>query len=315
MKIIPFPGLEDDVRMYVEDLSREEVDAIMAPKIQEMLAYKLPSNIEVIDFEIPGPDEGQSIPLHMVRPKGLKPNAPVVIDFHGGGWIQGEGKADDSRNCQIISFLPCIFIAPDYRLSSETMHFPAPHLDALAVYQWALEHVGEYGGDQSRIALYGTSAGGNIAAGLQLKIRDLGLPQPAVCIFNCPALSKGETPSKQSIGKGIGPANTLFAHQAEYIYDPPTGQIPSYYAFPSFCPDLSGLGPTSVIIGEYDPLRSEGLAYATRLLDAGVPTEIHVVSGVSHAFCGNIKAPLVKHTVKGIAMTLSRWFGMGDLRS
>ena len=313
MKMIPFPGMEDSVRMYTEDLSPEEANALMAPMMQKMLSFALPDDIEAIDFAIPGPDEGQTIPLHMLRPKSLEANAPVVIDFHGGGWIQGDAKADDSRNCQIISFLPCIFVAPNYRLSNESVHFPAPHLDALAVYQWALEHIEEYGGDSSRIALYGTSAGANIAAGLQLKIRDLGLPQPAVCIFNCPALYKGTTPSKQAIGKSIGPANTPFFQQAEYIYEPANGQTPSYYAFPLYCPDVSGLGPTSLILGEYDPLRSEGLTYACRLLDAEVPTEIHVVSGVSHAFCGDTESPLVVHTVKGIAVTLARWFGMGNL--
>lgn len=311
MKIIPYPGLEDDVRMYSEDLTPEQIDAIMGPKIQQMLSYALPDSIEVVDIAIPGPDEGQQIPLHILRPKGLTEPVPVVIDFHGGGWVQGEAKADDSRNSQIMASIPCLFVAPDYRLSNSTVHFPAPHLDAVAVYEWVIAHIGEYGGDGSRVALYGTSAGGNIAAGLQLKIRDTGLPQPTVCIFNCPALGKGdEFASKQALGKGIGPSDLPFFQQAEYIYEPANGQPPSYYAFPAYCPDVSGLGPTAFILGEYDPLRSEALAYACRVLDAGNPTEIHVVSGVSHAFCGNIEAPLVQHTVRGIAATLRRWFGM-----
>jgi acetyl esterase len=311
MKIIPYPGLEDDVRMYSEDLPEEEAAQIMAPKIAAMLAYRRPETIEAIDFAIPGPDEGQQIPLHILKSKNAPEHAPVVIDFHGGGWTQGEAKADDSRNCQILEHIPCIFVAPDYRLSNEAVHFPAPHEDALAVYRWAIEHIAEYGGDPKRIALYGTSAGGNLAAGLQLRIRDLGLQQPSVCIFNCPAMGKGmDFASKRALGKSIGPANTPFALQGEYIYEPATGQAPSYYAFPYYCPDVSGLGPTEFILGEYDPLRSEALEYACRVLQSGSPTEIHVVSGVSHAFCGNLESPLTHHVVRGIAATLRRWFGM-----
>lgn len=311
MDIIPYPGLEDDVRMYTADLSQQEIDTIMTPKIAQMLAFRIPDSIMVSDISIPGPENEQTIPLHILRPKGIEPNAPVVIDFHGGGWTQGDAQADDSRNCQILESIPCIFVAPNYRLSNEDIHFPAPHEDALAVYRWIIAHIDEYGGDPKRIALYGTSAGGNIAAGLQLRVRDLGMPQPAVCIFNCPALAKGTNfASKQAIGKSIGPSGTPFSQQGEYIYEPANGQAPSYYAFPYYCPDVSGLGPTDFILGEYDPLRSEALEYACRILRGGSPTEIHVVSGVSHAFCGNTAAPLVQHVVRGIAATLRRWFGM-----
>lgn len=311
MDIIAYPGLEDDVRMYTADLSQQEVNAIMDPKISAMLAFKIPDTITVSDISIPGPESGQEIPVHMLKPKDLGLNAPVVIDFHGGGWVHGDAHADDSRNCQILESIPCIIVAPNYRLSNETVHFPAPHEDALAVYRWVIAHIHEYGGDSNRIALYGTSAGGNIAAGLQLRIRDLGLQQPAVCILNCPALAKGmDFASKHAIGKSIGPSSTPFSQQGEYLYEPANGQWPSYYAFPYYCPDVSGLGPMDFVLGEYDPLRSEALEYACRVLRAGSPTEIHVVSGVSHAFCGNTSAPLVHHVVRGIAATLRRWFGM-----
>lgn len=311
MEIFAYPGHEEDVRMYTSQLTPEEAEAIFAPRIKRMKSFKVPDSIEVLDIAIPGPEQGQTIALHILRPAGAKRKAPVVIDFHGGGWTQGEARSDDSRNCQIIESIPCIFVAPDYRLSNESVHFPSPHEDALAVYRWVTTHVDEYGGDPNRVALYGTSAGGNIAAGLQLRIRDLGLRQPSVCIFNCPAVAKGMGfASKQALGKSIGPSGTPTCLTAEYLYEPANGQLPSYYAFPYYCPDVSGLGPTDFILAEYDPLRSEALEYACRILQSGSPTEIHVVSGVSHAFCGNTESPLVHHVVRGIAATLRRWFDM-----
>ncbi len=308
MKLYPYPGFEDLVKLYATDLSAEEAGAILKPIMEARAKFVFPENISAKEITIPGPDEGQELMLKVLTHKDAPANSPIVIDFHGGGWVAGDPAGDDERNCEIMKEYPCIFVSPDYRLSNDEVHFPAPLEDALAAYKWVLEHGQELGGDPKRIALYGTSAGANIEAGLQLKIRDLGLQQPCVTILNCPALLKGlGTYSKQQFG-GIGPSSTPFHKQAEYIYEPITGQPPSYYAFPYYCPDVTGLGPTDFILGEYDPLRSEAVEYACRLLQSGVPTELHVFPGVSHGFCGVIDSPLTKHTVAGIALTLKRWF-------
>lgn len=306
MKTTPYPGFEEQVRLYVGDITEAEAMEII---MKAMTKFDCPDDVSVEDIQIDGPDEGQKLTLRIMKYKDAPANTPVVIDFHGGGWVGGDNDADNSRNLEIMKGTPCIMVGVNYRLSNAEVHFPAPHEDALCAYKWVISHAQEFGGDPNNVALYGTSAGGNIVAGLQLKLRDLGLQQPKICIMNCPAMDWGMTTSKKYLGL-VGDHDTPYHMLAEHQFYPADGTIPSYYAFPSFCPDVSKLGPTMMIMGEYDPLRSEGVEYACRLLDAGVSCEMYVAPGVSHAFCGQIDHPLVRHVVRGICGSLRRAFGM-----
>lgn len=305
MKINPYPGFEMNVNMFVGELTEAQTNEMVKQRVE---GFSLPDDVLVQEVQIDGPDEGQKLNLRILKSKDAPASLPVIMDFHGGGWVMGDSKGDDARNIELMRGTPAIIVGVDYRLSNAEVHFPAPHKDALCAYQWVLDHAKEFGGDPENVALYGTSAGANLVGGLQLKIRDTGLPEPKLCVMNCPALGLGITDSKRYLGL-IGDDDAPFNTMAEYIYRPADGTVPSYYAFPSFCPDVSKLGPTMMVVGEYDPLRDEGIQYACRLLSAGVSCELYVAPGVSHGFCGNTQHPFTKHVVKGICGSMRRAFG------
>lgn len=307
MNVVPYPGYESHIDVnFNGPTSKKESQAEVEQSVRE---YRISAGTTIEDRTIPGPDEGQELNLRLIKPANLPEKAPVVIDFHGGGWVGGDNDIDNARNIAIAEATPCIIAAVEYRLTNDEVHFPSPLHDAIAAYRWVHEHAEEFGGDPENLALNGTSSGANITGGLQLYLRDTNYPvQPKLTILNCPITKRGPSGSKAQIGI-LGDPNAPFATDVEYRYLPADGSSPSYYAFPGYCPDLSKLGPTMIIVGEYDPLRDEGLEYGTRILKAGSPCEIIVAPRVTHGFC-IMDRPLTHWVHRGIAASLRREFGM-----
>lgn len=307
MNIKPYPGYEDHVCSNIggpngEKASMEEIQ-------KSILGYKLGNGTTMEDKTIPGAENGPELNIRIIKPANLPEKAPVVIDFHGGGWVSGSNDIDNYRNITIAETTPCIVVGVEYRLCNAEVHFPAPLDDVVAAYKWVYQHAGEFGGDCDNLAIYGTSAGANLAGGLQLYLRDTNYEsQPKLTVLNCPVIKRGPSVSKTQLGT-LGDPETKFAEDVDYLFYPADGTTPSYYAFPGYCPDLSKLGPTMLILGEYDPLRNEGLEYATRLYEAGVPCELIVAPRVSHGFCVMDK-PLTHWVHKGMCASLRREFGM-----
>lgn len=307
MKLNPYPGFENHVYAYMggpdgEKASMEEIQ-------KGILAYTMAEGTTMEDRTIPGAEDGQEMTIRIIKPAGLPEAAPVVIDFHGGGWVSGNLDIDNARNIAIAEGTPCIVVSVAYRICTKDVHFPAPLEDAAAAYQWVAAHASEFGGDGNNLAIYGTSAGGNITAGLQLYLRDQGInPQPKLAILNCPALTMDTTTSKKQFGT-LDPEDAIFSETVNCMFLPPDGSQPNYYAFPSYCPDLSRLSPTLMITAEYDPLRDEGIEYASRILAAGSPCELIVAPRVTHGYC-TVDAPLTHWTHRTMCASLRREFGM-----
>ncbi|MGI6590953.1 MAG: alpha/beta hydrolase [Eggerthellaceae bacterium] len=307
MKIVAYPGYESQVYAYLGDANGEK--ASMEDIQKSILEYEVGEGTTLEDRMIPGPKNGSDLQIRIIKPAGLPEKAPIVIDFHGGGFVSGNNDIDNYRNITFAETTPCIVVSVEYRLSNEEVHFPAPLEDAIAAYTWVHEHAVEFGGDSERLAINGTSAGATIVGGLQLYLRDTNYPvQPKLTIMNCPVIKRGPSGSKTQLGI-MGDPDAPFTTDVEYIYLPPDGTTPSYYAFPGYCPDLSKLGPTMVIVAEYDPLRDEGLEYGSRLLKAGVPCEMLVAPRVTHGFC-TMNRPLTHWVHAGICASLRREFGM-----
>lgn len=304
-KIMPYPGFEDHVNAQLgigeNKMSMEETQ-------KRILGYTKKDDTTMVDRTIPGPEEGQELTIRIITPGNVAKPSPVVMDIHGGGFVSGNLDIDNYRNLAIAENTPCIVVSVEYRLTTHGVHFPAPLMDCHAAYMWIAEHAAEFGGDPERIALHGTSAGGNLCAGLALYLRDQGEPTPKLTVLNCPGLTIGPTISKMQFGS-MQDLDDPYTETVDYMYSYAQGTTPSYYAFPSFCPDLSRLGPHCVIVAEYDPLRSDGLDYAVALLKAGVPCELTVAPRVTHGFCVNDQ-PLTHYVHRGICASLRREFGM-----
>jgi acetyl esterase/lipase len=179
--------------------------------------------------------------------------------------------------------LSAVVVSVDYRLAPEHP-FPAGVDDCYLALEWVSTHADELGIDPDRIAVGGSSSGGATAAGVTLMARDRGGPAIAFQLLVYPVIDdRLDTPSMRACID-----TPLFArHDAELMWSYYLGSEPSEvspYAAPGRATDLAGLPPAYVCVAEFDPLRDEGIAYAQRLVGAGVSTELHLYPGTFHGF-------------------------------
>jgi len=154
------------------------------------------------------PSEDGTVPVIIYR-KSERANQPAVLWIHGGGYLLG--SAEDDRARRIAHELDCTVVSVDYRLAPEHP-FPAGFNDCLATYQWMQASGEALGIDTSRVAIGGASAGGGLAAGLALKLRDLGEPLPALQLLLYPMIDNlHDTPSGQYSNHPVWPQATSFA--------------------------------------------------------------------------------------------------------
>jgi len=176
-------------------------------------------------------------------------------------------------------------VSVDYRLAPEHP-YPAAVDDCFAGLEWTWSHAPELDIDPGRIGVGGSSAGGALAASVALRARDSGGPPLVFQILNYPVIDdRMDTPSMRAFDATpmwtSGATADMWVH---YLGDPSDRGDVSPYAAPGRAADLSGLPPAYVLTAELDPLRDEGIDYARRLMEAGVPTELHTVVGACHGF-------------------------------
>lgn len=306
-QLTPYPGYEEHVAATLLTDESSQVDPEFFPKA--IRPYQLAEGMTQNDIQVPGPHPGQSIRLRVFKPVNCGENAPIIFDIHGGGFTSGALDTDNRRCVALSQLSGCIAVSVEYRLVSDEVRFPEPLLDCHAAYLWLTENAGELGGDGARIGVHGTSAGGCLSAGLALYLRDRGEQTPALTVLSCPRLDIGPTPSKLRFGP-LSASRNPYPNIGYVRYSGlDGGNLPPYYAIPGQCTDLRGLGPHMMITAEYDPLRDEGLRYAMRLLETGVPCEILSAPRVTHGFCA-INHPLTDWVHKGIAASFRREFHM-----
>lgn len=311
MEATAYPGYEYHLNLYqiIAHGTEEEKAAAQETQRKYISEYTLPGGMKMEDRTISGGD-GQDMTIRVYTPADLPKQAPIIMDIHGGGFVGGSLNIDNYRCIALASGTPAIVVSVDYRLSAHSgIHFPQPLMDCYATLNWLSEHAYELGGDPKRIALHGTSAGGNLCAALALYVRDHGGPNLSLAVLNCPVLSMENTFSKRQYPQfALGTPVKREGVECIYLggFD---GGVPSYYAFPGYCTDLEGLPPHYIVVGEYDTLRDDGINYAVRLLQTGVPCELVVAPRVGHGFCV-VDHPLTHWVHKGICGSLRREFGM-----
>jgi acetyl esterase len=239
-----------------------------------------PEVARVEDMEVFGP-EGP-IPVRLYYPSDA-PNLPVLVWYHGGGWVLGSIEHDDPTARRLCVGAGVIVISVDYRLAPENP-YPAAVDDAYAAAVWAWQNAARYGGDQARIAIGGVSAGANLAAAVTLLSRDRGGTAFRHQLLVVPVTDcRMQTASHAENADGY----MLTRASMEWFYDhyAPAGVD---RAQPSLSPllaeDHAGLPPADIHVAEYDPLRDEGEAYAAALEAAGVPVTLTRHAGQIHSF-------------------------------
>jgi acetyl esterase len=236
------------------------------------------------DVEIPGP--GGPIParLHLPRrPVGDSRPLPLLLWFHGGGWVLGSIGTHEPVARNFCRGAQVAVLNVDYRLAPEHP-FPAAFEDAEAAFLWAHENAADLGIDPDRIALGGDSAGGNLSAAVSLARTRAGGPAPAFQLLIVPATDlAGEYPSHDLFAEGYFLTKANMDWYKDH-YLPPGVDRTDPRVSPLLAEDLSGLPPAYIAVAGFDPLRDEGEAYAARLREAGVPVTLRRHGRAVHPF-------------------------------
>ncbi|HEY1633261.1 MAG TPA: alpha/beta hydrolase [Acidimicrobiales bacterium] len=236
----------------------------------------------VRDASADGP--GGSIPIRVYRPAGAgTAPLPVLVWYHGGGWVIGDLDTADTTCRKLANRSGALVASVDYRLAPE-YPAPAPADDCWAALSWVVEAATELGGDASRVAVGGDSAGGNLSALVAVRARDNGFPALRYQLLVYPATDLTMSyPSHIENGDGYMLTNEATAwFRGHYLGPDKDPKHPS--VSPHYVDDLDGVAPAFIITAEFDPLRDEGEAYAARLHDSGVPVDLRRYDGMIHGF-------------------------------
>lgn len=236
------------------------------------------------DRLIPGP--AGEIPIRIYTPDGSAP-FPVLVFFHGGGWVTGNIDTHDPMCRSLARRAGCLVVSVDYRLAPEHKH-PAAVEDAYAATVWVADNAAQFGGDPDRLAVGGDSAGGQLAAAATFLARDNNRPKISYQLLIYPVTNTAtqETDSYLKFAAGLNLTREgMIWFRNHYIAAEADAQDP--HASPLLAGDLSHLPPATVITAEFDVLHDEGRAYAERLAAAGVPVSYRCYGGMLHGFVTN----------------------------
>lgn len=237
---------------------------------------------KVEDRHITGLEGDIAVRIYTPQDNG---NLPILVYFHGGGFTSGDLDTHDTPLRALSNKVGCIIVSVAYRLAPE-YPFPAAPEDCYAVTKWVFEHAQEIGGDKTRVAVGGDSAGGDLAAVVCLMARDRGSPAIKYQVLLYP-----DTDLTESTASWIEFANTnkpMITRDGKLasiaMYVPEGVDLKNPYVSPLYAQDLSSLPPALVVTGEFDPQRDEGEAYAARLVQAGVSVKATRYDGMIHGF-------------------------------
>jgi acetyl esterase len=266
-------------------------------------------SVGVKNLSIPGPVG--PIGVRHYTPVNTRGTEPLLVFFHGGGFVLGDLDTHDGL-CRLICRDGGVHVlSVDYRLAPEHKA-PAAGEDCYAAYRWALEHAAELGADPERVAVGGDSAGGNLAAVVSQQARNDGARLPALQLLIYPVTNlNSQTRSKTLFADGFFlTKRDMDWFHAHYLEDAAIDPADPRVA-PLLADDLSGLPPALLLTGGFDPLRDEGNQYAARLAAAGVPVDHRQYGSLVHGFAnffplGGGSATAVADFVSALKAHLSR---------
>lgn len=235
----------------------------------------------VEDLKIPGPggELGARLYVALGTPQ---PPQPLLVYYHGGGWVIGDLDTHDGACRFLAAHSGCRVLSIDYRLAPEHP-FPIPVEDAVAAFRWAAENAAELGADPDKIGVGGDSAGGNLATAVCLQVRGDG-PQPAMQLLLYPVTDAvGGQQSRDTFAESFFlTREDMKWFEDHYIPEGIDGEDPR--ASMMRAPDVSELPPAYMATAGFDPLRDEAETYATRMREAGVRVVLQRHSSLIHGF-------------------------------
>jgi acetyl esterase/lipase len=285
---------------------------VLRKATDEMLAQmsaQLPKNEHVVieDRVVPHTPATLEVPIRLYTPVSRTGLLPGLLWIHGGGFTVGSPAIDDSQLTSIVEEVGCIVVSVEYRLAPEHP-FPAAPDDCYAALTWLAANAQELGVDGDRLAIAGASAGGGICAAVGLMARDRGEVNLCFQMPLCGCLDDRHITSSSYEITDARTWNRETSLKAWEVYlGTDHGGNVSPYAAPIRATNLAGLPPTYMMVGTLDLMRDENIQYANRLMQAGVPTELHVYPGAYHGF--EILAPnssISQRAVTGYVAALKR---------
>ena len=256
-------------RAIAENVTRSQGPSPAVASVRDIL---IPGADGLLPVRVYDPDPGRSLPL--------------VIYLHGGGFVLGSVRATD-RPCRRLALAAgCVVTSVEYRRAPETK-FPGPLLDCVVATRWLAMNAEALGSRPDGITLFGDSAGGNLAAACTLALRDDTEPvNLAAQILLYPTLAPARG-SRFGSYREFADGPLMTRRELEWFWDlylRTEADAHDPLAAPLLAPELSGVPPATIIVAELDPLRDEGLAYATRLQAEGVEVTTTVYPGAAHGF-------------------------------
>jgi acetyl esterase/lipase len=262
--------------------------AVLKMKEKETDPAKLVPDVTASDRTVPG--AAGALPARVYTPKDNAGPYPVIVYFHGGGWVLASKEVYDGAPRALSGLVKAVVLSVDYRLAPEHK-FPAQHDDALAVYHWVAEHAAELGGDPKRLALAGESAGGNLALSTAVSARQAGMtpPQHVLAVYPVVQLDDLDTPSYRDSAQARPLNKAMMGWFADKVFSSPgQKQDPRVDLLHA---ELRILPTVTLINAQIDPLRSDGELLEEAMKKANVSFQSQTFKGVTHEFFG--MAPVV----------------------
>lgn len=307
MTAVRMVDMDPELEAFVPLFPRVEfIDPAADRRNFTSLATSVPApeiaGMEIEDRMIPADPD---VPVRIYRPRLAQ---GAIVWMHGGGFVMGNVDTEHPWAVRLADGSGALVISVGYRLAPEDP-YPAALDDVCAVVGWVHDHADEFGVDRERIAIGGHSAGGALAAAACLRTRDEDGPPICLQLLNQPGLDdRQETWSARNF------TDTPWIYRAKVtrMWRHYLGSTPATaYAAPARAADLSNLPPAYIATAELCPGRDEGLLYGMRLLEAGVPTEVHQWAGTFHGSQAIMTADVSQRQLAEIAGTVRRAVG-GD---
>jgi acetyl esterase len=260
----------------------DAVNAVLKAQGRDTSPQALVPGVTSRDISVQG--AAGSLPATVYKPVGKGP-FPVIVYFHGGGWVIADRKVYDGGARGLAKAANAIVVSVDYRRAPEAK-FPAAWDDAFASYKWVASHASSLGGDPKRLALAGESAGGNLAVATAIAARDAGAPKPLAVVAVYPVAQTGSTNTESYIENAVAkPLNKpMIAWFLDKLLRTPADKQDTRLDLVHA--NLANLPPVTIINATIDPLRDDGSLLQKAIQQANGQVDRQVFTGVTHEFFG-----------------------------
>ena len=243
-----------------------------------------PAPVDITNRTVPG-SGGASLRALVVTPRGVSGPLPVIVYYHGGGWVIANPDVYERSAVAMAQKTGAIVVSVEYRKGPE-FKFPTAHLDAYEAYKWVRQNAATLGGNSAKVAVMGESAGGSLAVNVCMYARNEGFPMPVHQVAVYPVANNDLNTESYIRYQNAKPLDRPLVQYfvANYFRTPADGDSPQISL--TDVANLAGLPPVTIIAAEIDPLQFDGKNLFGRFVAAGVPADYRLYMGVTHEFFG-----------------------------